>query len=137
MKRSPYAEGYNMSPETCAFCACVQGAGAAAPVIPTTVHNSTSSKSYMTAANNFALAGGIVRSGVGVYTITLKDGLPEVFDIGPNVWGPNGTWATIADYNQTTMVVSVLVWAAGGAAADLAATEFLRLDFEGQLTVLP
>lgn len=137
MQRSPYVEGYNMSPESCALIACVQGAGAAPPVIPTTVHNSTSSKGYMTAANNFALAGGITRAGVGQYGITLKDGLPEIFDIGTNVWGPTGTWATIADYNQTTKVVSVLVWAPGGTAADLAATEFLRLDISGQLTVLP
>lgn len=139
MNRSPYDVSYQMSPEVCNFIACVQGAGAAAPVIPTTVFSATSSKGYMTAANNFAsgVAGDIVRSGVGVYTVKLKDGLPVVIDLGANVWGPNGTWATILDYNPTTRVVSVNTWAAGGAAADLAATEFLRLSITGQMSVFP
>lgn len=139
MNRSPYDVGGNMSPDACSFVACVQGAGAAAPVIPTAVFSGTSAKGYMTAANNFAsaVAGDITRAGVGQYTIKLKDGLPVNLDIAPNVWGPSGTWATIVDYNPTTRVVSILVWAAGGAAADLAATEFLRLSVAGQLSVYP
>jgi hypothetical protein len=137
MNRSPYSESFNMSLEACSFVGMVQGAGAAAPVIPTTVQSTTSSKSWLSAANNFvsSTAGDIVRSGVGVYTIKLKDGLPVVFDISPAVWGPSGTWATISDYNPTTRVISVLTWAAGGAAADLAATEFLHLTISGQMTV--
>lgn len=134
MDRSPYAVS-DISPETCHTQACVQGAGAAAPVIPSTVHSNTSSIGYMTAANNQALAGGIVRTGVGAYTITLKNKLPEILHIDPTVWGPNGTTATIADYNQTTKVVTVLTWAPGGAAVDLANTEFLRLALKGQTTV--
>jgi hypothetical protein len=128
-----------MSPEATTFMAMVQGAGAAAPVIPSTVHSNTTAKLQATAANNFAsgVAGDITRSGVGVYTIKLKDGLPEILDIGPNVWGPNGTWSTILDYNPQTRVVSVNTWAAGGAAADLAATEMLRLTISGQMSVFP
>lgn len=139
MNRTPYAESYQMGPEVCSFLACVQGAGAAAPVIPPTAFSGSSSKGYMTAANNFAsgVAGDIVRTGVGVYTVKLKDGLPVVLDISPNVWGPSGTWATILDYNPQTRVVSVNTWAAGGAAADLAATEFLRLGIIGQMSVFP
>lgn len=136
MNRSPYLESFQMSPEVCSFAACVQGAGAAAPVIPTTTFSATSSKGFMSAQNNFAsgTAGDITRSGVGQYTVKFKDGLPVVLDISVNVWGPSGTWATMVDYNPTTRIATVLVWAAGGAAADLAATEFLRFSITGQLS---
>lgn len=137
MKRSGYSESEQGSPDVFSFTAMVQGAGAAAPVIPSTVHSNTVAISYMTAANNWALAGGIARGAVGVYTVTLKDLLPEIFDIGPNVWGPNGTWATITGYNQSTGVISVNTWAAGGAAVDLQAAEFLRFTITGQKSVLP
>jgi hypothetical protein len=139
MQRSGYTESYVMSPESCTLYGMVQGAGAAAPVIPTMVFSGTSSKGYMSAANNFvsSVAGDITRSGVGVYTMKLKDGLPVVFDISPNVWGPTGTWSTVSDYNPSTRVISILVWAPGGAAADLAATEFLHLTITGQLSVFP
>lgn len=137
MNRSGYTESYVMFPEACTVMACVQGAGAAPPVIPPTTFSATSSKGYMSAANNFALTGGIGRTGVGAYTVTLKDGLPVVLDIGVSIWGPNGTWGTISDYNPTTRVATILVFAAGGAAADLAATEFLRLTFTGQMSVFP
>jgi len=137
MNRSGNTESYNMSPEACTFVAMWQGAGAAIPVIPPTLFSATSSKGFMSAQNNFAsgVAGDITRAGVGQYTMKLKDGLPVNLDISPNVWGPSGTWATIVDYNPTTRIVTVLVWAAGGAAADLAATEFLRLTINGQMSV--
>lgn len=139
MNRSGYVESYMMSPETCTFFAKVQGAGAAAPVIPSTAFSATTSINNMTAANNFAsgVAGDIVRTGVGVYTVKLKDGLPVILDIAPDVWGTDGKWAQMTDYNPQTRVISVKTFAAGGAAADLAATDFLAFTITGQLSVFP
>lgn len=135
MNRSGYSESYNMSPEAMTFIAVLQGAGAAQPVIPPTTYSTTSSKGYCSAANNFAASA--TRSGVGQYTMTLKDGCPVALDVAPNVWGPNGTWATISDYNPSTKVLTFFTWAAGGAAADLAATEFVRFSFACQASTFP
>lgn len=134
MNRSPEPVSFVMSRDMCTFFASVQGAGAAAPTIPTTTLSTTSSIQPMKAEDNFALAGGIARSGVGVYTITLKDSLPYVFDIGVSVWGTDGKWGQMTDYNPTTRVISVKTYAAGGAAADLATTDNLKLTIVGRLT---
>ena len=135
MNRSPEAVSFVMSRDQVTFFASVQGAGAAAPTIPTTTLSTTSSIQPMKAEDNFALTGGIARSGVGTYTITLKDGIPYVFDIGVAVWGTDGKWGQMTDYNPATRVISVKTYAAGGAAADLAATDNLKLTIVGRLTM--
>lgn len=115
----------------------VQGAGAAAPVIPTATVSTTSSKTFMQRSANFVsqTAGDITRSGVGVYTAKFRQLPPIVIDVGVNIMGPNGTWSTVLDVNPSTRVVSFNTWAAGGAAADLAATEFLTFTIQGQNTI--
>lgn len=137
MNRSPNNQVYAMPQEMCTFFASVQGNGAAIPVIPTTTLSTTSSIQPMTAADNFAsgVAGDIVRSGVGVYTIKLKDGVPVVLDIDPNVWGTDGKWAQMTDYNPATRIMSVKVFSAAGAAADLAGTDNLKFTIYGRLSV--
>jgi hypothetical protein len=137
MNRSPEPIGFTMHRDQLTFYASVQGAGAAAPVIPTTTLSATSSIQPMMAADNFAspTAGDIVRSSAGVYTIKLKDGIPYVLDIGVSVWGTDGKWAQMTDYNPTTRVVSVKVYASGGAAADLAATDNLKLAIIGRMSM--
>jgi hypothetical protein len=139
MNRSPYAESFQMSPEVVTFFGSVQGAGAAIPVIPTTTQSTTSSIQPMTAANNYVsgTSGDITRSGVGVYTLKLKDSIPVILDIAPNIWGTDGKWCQITDYNPTTRIVSLKVFAAAGAAADLASTDNLKLTITGQLSVFP
>lgn len=135
MNRSPEAFAYAMSRNMLTFFGSVQGAGAAAPVIPTTTLSPTSSIQPMKAEDNFVspVAGDITRSGVGVYTIKLKDGIPYVLDIGCPVWGTDGKYAQITDYNPTTRVISVKTFSAGGAAADLAATDNLKLAIVGRM----
>jgi len=139
MNRSGYDVSYLMSPEGCTFWGQVQGAGAAAPTIPTTVFSATSSKGYMSAANNFvsSVAGDITRSGVGQYTVKFKDSLPVCLDCSINIWGPSGIWATTVDYNPTTRVLTFLTWAAGGAAADLTTNDHAKFTFTGQMSVFP
>jgi len=123
------------------FFGCLQGAAAAAPVVPTTTISLTSSKGFMQATTNIIskVASDTTRSGVGVYTTKFRNvagtqtGLPAiVLDVTVNVWGPNGTWATVLDFNPTTGVLSFNTFAAGGAAADLAATEFVHFTFTCQ-----
>lgn len=133
MNRSGYEISFDMSQEAMRFIGVLQGAGAAIPVIPTTVLSTTSSKLNCAASNNFIQSA--TRAGVGSYTATLKDSCPVALEIGVSVWGPNGTRATISDYNPTTRVVTFLTWAAGGAAADLAATECVRFLFSMQNVV--
>ena len=137
MNRSPYSESYFMSSETCTMLAMVQGADAAAPIIPPTAFSGTASVGFMLACDNFAsgVAGDITRTGVSVYTIKLKEAMPIILDIAPNIWGTDGKWAQMTDYNPTTRVATVKTYAAGGAAADLAATDFLRLTVCGRLSV--
>lgn len=137
MNRSPQGPLLSMSLEACIMSGSVQGAGAAAPVIPTTVPSSTVSLHTMAAADNMVsgTAGDITRSGVGAYTLKLKDQLPVILDIIPNVWGADGKRASVVSYNPTTRIVSLLVYTAAGVAADLAATDNLKLTVYGRLTV--
>jgi len=136
MNRSPNPMS-GMSPETIIFYALVQGAGAATPVIPappTFPRGSvTTVKTVATKMNNYAAS--TTRSGVGVYTVVLSDGLPEILDIIPNVWGTDGKRAQIQDYNPVTRTISVTVFTAAGAAADLAATDVLRFTIAGQFSI--
>jgi hypothetical protein len=133
MNRSPEPVSYVMHRDMCTMYAMVQGAGAAAPVIPTTVLSLTSSIQPALAQDNFAAAGGVARSGVGLYTITLKEALPLILDIGLSIWGLDGKWGQITDYNPQTRVVTLKVYAAAGAAADLAATDNMKLSIIGRL----
>lgn len=139
MNRSGYINAYVMSPDVHTFFGSVQGAGASAPTIPTTTQSTSSSIQPMTAANNFvsSTSGDITRSGVGVYTIKFKDSLPVILDIGVNVWGTDGKWAQITDYVPSTRILTVKVYAAGGAAADLATTDNLKITVVGQNSVYP
>lgn len=133
---SGYAQSFNMFPSGCVFIGMVQGTGAAIPVIPTTVFSATSSKGFMSRANNqvSSVAGDITRGTAGVYTIKFLISFPVVFDVSVNIWGPNGTWSSVLDYNETTRILSFNTWAAGGAAADLAATEFAHFTVLGQMS---
>ncbi len=133
MNRSPYPSGC-MSYDTITFFGSVQGAGAAAPTIPTTTLSKTSSIQPMKAEDNFvsAVAGDIVRSGAGVYTIKLKDSIPVVLDIQPNVWGTDGKWAQLTDYDPSTRIISIKSYNAAGAATDLATTDNLKLTIIGR-----
>lgn len=135
MYRSPNPV-FGMPRELVIFFGSVQGAGAAAPTIPTTVFSSTSSILYMAAEDNFVsgVAGDIVRSGAGVYTIKLKDGIPIVFDIVPMIWGTDGKWAQMTDYNPSTRILTVKTFNAAGAAADIATTDTLKLTILGRLS---
>lgn len=137
MQRTKYTDGGCMSVDAITFFGSVQGAGAAAPVIPTTTLSTTSSIQPMKPQDNFvsSVAGDIVRSGVGVYTLKLKDGLPVIFDIGANVWGTDGKFAQVTDYNPSTRVLSVKTYSSVGAAADLAATDNLKLTIVGSNSV--
>lgn len=125
---------YSMSSEQITFFVKVQGAGAAAPVRAPTTVSATSYKSFMLASNNYVslTATDITRSAQGVYTLKLRDTLPSIMNIHPEVAGPSGTWASVSDYNPSTQVLSFLVFAAAGTAADLAATEFLTFTIFGQ-----
>jgi len=125
---------YAMPAETITFYAKVQGAGAAAPVrCPTTV-SATSFKGFMHASNNFVslTASDITRSGAGVYTAKLRDSVPVVLNIIPELVGTDGKWAQVTDYNPTTRVISFQTFSAVGAAADMASTDFLTFQIEGQ-----
>lgn len=123
------------------FFGCLQGAGAAAPVVPATAISLTSAKGFMQATTNIIskVAGDTTRAGVGVYTTKFRNvagtqtGLPAILlDVTVNVAGPNGTWGTWSDYNPTTGALSFLIFAAGGAAADLTSAEFVRFTFTCQ-----
>lgn len=126
------------------FYGMLQGAGAAAPVYPTNVPSTTSSKGFMQKSTNVisSVANDTVRTGTGAYTTKLRlaaagsIGLPPLLlDVSLNVWGPNGTWSTVSDYNPSTGVLTFLTFAAGGSAADLQATEFLHFVFAFQNTL--
>ena len=136
MNRSPYPD-VSMSLEQCSLWASVQGAGAAAPTIPTTTLSLTSSIQPMTPQDNYAstVAGDITRSGVGLYTVKLKDSLPIILDILPNVWGTDGKQAQMTDYNPTTRVIIVKTYTSAGVAVDLASTDNLKFNILGRLSI--
>ncbi len=136
MNRSGYNQLQSMSQDTCFVFGSVQGAGAAIPVIPTTTLSTTSSIQPMTAQDNFisGTAGDITRSGAGVYTLKLKDGLPIILNITADVWGTDGKFAQLTDYNPSTRVVSIKTYTAAGVAADLASTDNLKLTIIGRLS---
>lgn len=137
MDRSPQGPLVSMSNETCIMSGSVQGAGAAIPVIPTTTLSTSSSIQPMTAADNMVsgTAGDITRSGAGVYTLKLKDKMPVILDIIPNVWGTDGKRAQLTDYVPSTRILTIKVYTAAGVAADLASTDNLKLTIYGRLTV--
>jgi hypothetical protein len=137
MERSPQGPLVSMSLEACIMSGSVQGAGAAIPVIPTTTLSTTVSLHAMAAADNMVsgTSGDITRSGVGTYTLKLKDKLPVILDVIPNVWGGDGRKACVTGYNPTTRVLSVQVYDAAGAADDLESTDNLKLTIYGRLTV--
>ena len=139
--RSLYSESFTSVLEQAVIYGMIQGAGAAAPVVAPTTFSATSCKGFMPRSVNWVslVAADITRSGAGVYTVKLGVGLglPYVIDIGANVMGTAGMWATVQDYNPTTRVISVTTFAAGGAATDLAATDFLRFTITGAQTIQP
>lgn len=123
--------------EQISFYAKIQGAGAAAPVRAPTTFSATSSIGFMHASNNFCslTATDITRSGVGLYTMKLRDSVPVILDIDAKVWGPSATAKDIyiQDYNPTTRVLSFAVFLqSSSAAADLAAADFVTFAFSGQ-----
>ena len=140
MNRSPNP-AMAMPPEFVTYFGLIQGAGAAVPVVPAAPSSPrfgaiTSVKGLMTAANNYVAS--LTRVSAGVYTAVLKDGVPEILDIDPNVWGTDGKQCQIQDYNPQTKTLSFAVFSAAGAAAtDLAATDFVHFTFSGQYSVYP
>lgn len=131
---------FGMPREHITFYAKIQGAGAAAPVRAPTTFSATSSVGFMHASNNYVslTAADIVRSGAGVYTMKLRDGLPVVLDVDATVWGPAATAKTIIlqDYNPTTRVLSFTsLLESTSAATDLAAADFVVFTFKGQKNV--
>lgn len=137
MNSSEYKQFACMSGDAVVFFGALQGAGAAAPVIPTNVRPTTTTKLYLARSNNFfsTVAGDITRSGAGAYTAKLRDSVPELIDVDINVWGTDGKQAQVTEYNPVTRVITFTVLSAAGAAADLAATDVARFTFTGQLTV--
>jgi hypothetical protein len=139
-----YAQSFQTVIQQITFYGMLQGAGAAAPVYPTNVVSTTSSKGFMQKSTNIIspTAADTTRAGTGSYTTKVLTaarkalvGLPPIMlDVTSNVWGPSGTWASNVDYNPTTGVLTFLTFAAGGAAADLAATEFVHFTFTAQNT---
>lgn len=133
---------FSMSPESIAFYAKIQGAGAVAPVRAPTTFSATSSIGYMHASNNFVslIAADITRSGVGAYTAKLSDSLPVILDIDARCWSSTGAAAYkdvyITDYNPTTRVITFGTnLATTGAATDLLATDFVTFIITGQKSV--
>ncbi len=131
MNRITYAPGFSTSRETVTMYGSARGAGAAILTITPTAPSSTSVVQLMTTEDNFVES--TARSGVGLYTITLKDSLPSILDIGLNVWGVDGKYAQPSDYNPSTRVLSFKTYSAGGTASDLAATDNLRVVVVGKL----
>lgn len=137
MNSSQNTQFAHMAREAVVYHGSVQGAGAAAPTIPTTTFSATSSIQPMAVSNNFvsAVAGDITRSGAGVYTIKFKDTVPVVLAMTTDVWGTDGKFAQITDYNATTRVLSVKTFSSVGVAADLATTDNLKITVTGMLSV--
>lgn len=122
----------------------IQGAGAAAPVRAPNLLTGTSAAAMSFASNNFvsAVAADITRSGVGAYTLKLRDGFPVVNWIEGMVWATTGAAAYkdvfITDYNPVTRVVTFGVnLATSGAAVDLLSTDFLTFKFDCQKGIPP
>lgn len=124
------------------FYAKVQGAGAAAPVRAPTTFSATSAVGYMHASHNFVslTATDITRSGVGAYTLKLRDSVPVILNVTAECWGPAATGKDIViqDYNPTTRVLTFASnLESTGAATDLAAADFVVFTFTGTKTVPP
>lgn len=132
MNRSPNPP-YALGQEVIFASGSVRGAGAAAPTVPTTTLSTSSSLHPMAAADNLVTS--TARSDVGVYTLTLKEHIPVILDIIPNVWGGDGRQARITDYNPATKVVSVECYDVTGVADDLESTDNLKLTIIGRLSV--
>lgn len=134
MNRSGYSESYTGSAEVFTFWGSIQGNGAAVPTLPTTVQSTTTSIQPMTATNNYVsnIAGDITRTGVGLYTVKFKEALPVILDIACDVWGTDGKWSQVTDYNPSTRVLTFKTFAAGGAAADIASTDNVKFTVVGQ-----
>lgn len=137
-----YLQAFATVQQQITFYGMLQGAGAAAPVFPTTTVSTTSSKGFMQNSTNFIspTASDTTRTGTGAYTTKFRyagttTGQPPIMlDVTVNVWGPSGTWASVVDYNASTGVLTFQTFAAGGTAADLASTEFVHFTFTAQNT---
>lgn len=138
MKRSE-TQARSMVGGSVKFHGAVQGAGAAAPVIPTTTLSTTSSKLYMAVSVNCisATAGDITRGGVGAYTAKIKEDLavPVILDIIATCWGADSKRVQVQDYNPTTRIITFAVTTAAGVAADLAATDAVKFNIEATVDV--
>lgn len=137
MNSSENKQFAHMSRDAVMFHGSVRGAGAAAPTIPTTTFSATSSIQPMHVSNNWvsAVAGDITRSGAGVYTLKFKENIPVVLSMTTDVWGTDGKFAQITDYNATTKVLSVKTFSSVGVAADLETTDNLKITVVGMLSV--
>lgn len=127
-------ESYSTVAEQVVCYGKLQGAGAAAPVVPTTTISTTSSKSFMQRSTNFVsiTAADTTRSGAGVYTTKFRQLPAIVIDVGVNIMGPNGLWALCLDVNVSTRTISFSTFNAGGTPTDMAATDFITFTVTGQ-----
>jgi hypothetical protein len=133
MNRSEHPLFAHMSRDAIMFQGSVRGAATATPTITPAVYSATSLVQFMAASDNWILS--TARSGVGAYTLRLKDSVPVFYDVLVSVWGTDGKQAQVADYNPTTLTLTITVLSAGAVAADLATTDNLRLTFIGNKNI--
>lgn len=115
------------------YCLAVTGAGAAPPVAPA---DSAVQPGFPKKCNVLSLVAAEIptRSGVGAYVITVDPSfqLAQWLDAPASVFGTTGAWAQVSLLNAATRQLTVKVFAAAGAAADLAVGDLLVIDIKGR-----
>lgn len=115
------------------YCIAVAGAGAAPPVTPV---DSSVQPGFPRKCNVLSTAAGEAptRSGVGAYVITVDPSfkLAQWLDAPCSVFGTPGAWAQVSVMNNVTRQLTIKVFAAAGAAADLAVGDLLVIDIKGR-----
>ena len=137
-----YALSYTTMAEQITMYGMLQGQGAAAPIIPPTATSNTSSAGFCQASLNClsTTASDHVRTSAGNYTTKIQPTTPTrvpplIFDVGINVWGTTGLWASIVDFNPSTGVLTFKTFSAAGSATDMATTDFAHLTFTCQQSI--
>lgn len=115
------------------YTVAVTGAGAAPPVLPT---DSAVQPGYPRKSNvlSTVTAEAPTRSGVGAYVITVDPSfkLAQWLDAPASVFGTTGAWAQVSVMSAANRTLTVKVFAAAGAAADLAVGDLLVIDIKGR-----
>lgn len=117
------------------FCVAVAGAGAAPPVAPTP-GTSYVQPDFKKSGNALSQVAAEIptRSGVGAYIVTYDPSFTvnAIMDCPCNVYGTVGAWAQISAVNAALRQLTVKVFAAAGAAADLAVGDLLVIDVKAR-----